>query len=184
VIDDKPRITTEGYDNVLIYEDPSTKDSLVAKPQIVHPRYDAARGEYLWALPEFAENGKIYGLLDEPQTFTTKKTLKKITEFAKYYDELADQENDLIEQDSNSLNNKVQQYLLTLLENYMGYADTSPYKSEYHDVIATLARQLRRYGVSEQNNSYDATIEYYENLYKQYLSDINNYGQAAVNKIS
>jgi hypothetical protein len=37
VIDEKPTLTTEGYDNVLIYTDPLTKATVLGRPKIVSP---------------------------------------------------------------------------------------------------------------------------------------------------
>jgi hypothetical protein len=49
----------------------------------------------------------------------------------------------------------------------MGYTDTTAYKSLYYDVIFTLARQLRRYGVLQRTPTLTSTTEYYQDLYTQ-----------------
>ena len=66
----------------------------------------------------------------------------------------------------------------------MGYTDTTPYKEQYRDIIFTLARQLRKYNVDQRPSSMATTINYYEELYLQYSSDIADYGKAVSAKIS
>ena len=181
VIDDKPTITTDGYNNILIYTDPLSKNVTIAKPKIVTPKKNK-KGEYVWLLPESAEKGKIYGLLDESKIFTFKKPLEDMADFERYYDDLVDKENVLISKDS--LPESIKNYLFILLEKYMGYDDTTLYKTRYRDVVFTLARQLSRYDNATKQGSLSTTLEYYEALYNQYMSDIDNYGTAIVNKIS
>lgn len=153
VIDEKPTITVEGYDNVLIYTDPSTNNTTIAKPKIIE------------SLPEFAESGKIYGLLDEPQDFTFKETVEDMNEFATYYNNFAKEENTLIEEDytDNSLDE-----LYALLENYMSYEDTTPYKSRYSDIVFTLARQIEKYCDGSKRDPNNSTKKYYIDLKEQY----------------
>lgn len=47
VIDEKPTISEEGYDNVLIYTDPSTGTSSLAKPIIIAPKYNSIEKKYI-----------------------------------------------------------------------------------------------------------------------------------------
>ena len=98
VIDNKPTITIDGYDNVLIYTDPLTKNVTIAKPKIITPKLQS--GQYVWLLPEFAKDGEIYGLLEEPQTIVSKKSLKNMDDFAAEYEKLVNQENSLIESEN------------------------------------------------------------------------------------
>jgi len=181
VIDDKPTITPEGYDNILIYTDPLTGDTTIAKPKIITPIKSGEK--WIWSLPEFAEDGTIYGLLDEPQVIDVKKTLKDMNDFAFSYNNLVDQESNLINIDNSfNLTKSVEDYLFTLLENYMGYPDTSPYKKEYRDIIFTLARQLRRYNVNKRQSLLSTTTEYYEDLYSTYILDVSEYSDIVSDK--
>jgi len=171
VIDSKPTITVEGYDNVLIYTDPVNKDTTITKPIIVDPKLN--KGEYVWTLPEFGESGKIYGLFDEPQTYTFKKSLKGMDDFEYHYNNFVENENNLITEErtfvlnSNKTNNDDNKnYLFALLERYMGYTDNSTYKERYRDIIFTLARQLRRYSMTKEASS--STLVYYQDLYTSY----------------
>lgn len=183
VIDDKPEIALDGYNNILMYTDPLTGDTTIASPKIVEPTKSGA--QWTWSLPEFAESGVIYGLLDEPQNHIIKKTLRDMNDFADTYNALVKQENDLITADeSYTLTADVGNYLFALLENYMGYEDTAPYKEEYRDVIFTLARQLRRYKIAKRPSSLITTVEYYEALYSWYMTEISNYGEVVSERIA
>ena len=183
VIDDKPTITTEGYNNVLVYTDPTSGDTTIAQPKLITPTKVGEK--WVWSLPEFAEDGAIYAILDEPQTFTFKKSLKDMNDFATSYNALVDTENALINQDKNHLlTQEMEDYFFALLETYMGYTDTTPYKEEYRDTIFTLARLLRQYNVNKRQSSLSTTVEYYEDLYLQYSSDIADYGKNVSSKIS
>ena len=135
-------------------------------------------------LPETAEDGKIYGLLDEPQTLTYKKALKDMSDFAAYYDNFVDKENTLINQEEEfTPTEEMINYLVSLLETYMGYVDSTKYKEQYRNIIFTLARQLRRYNVSGLT-PLTSTKEYYNDLYNQYSLDIDFYGTVITEKIS
>ena len=181
VIDDKPTITADGYDNILIYTDPLSHNTTIASPKIITPVQ--SNQEWTWSLPEFAEDGQIYGLLDEPQTFTFKKILKDMNDFATSYDSFINQENDLgNNENSYSLTEDIENYLFNLLEKYMGYNDTSSYKKKYRDVIFTLARQLCRYNVNKRASSLETTIEYYEDLYSVYILDVSEYSEVVSDK--
>ena len=185
VIDDKPTLTTDGYDNVLVYEDPDSGAITLTKPKIIDPEYNTSKGRYNWLLPEFGEDGKVYGLLEELQTISLDKQISKMEDFAIYYDKLVNEENSLITKDNGfGLTAEVRSYLFALLENYMGYVDMTPYKEQYVEIISTLARQLRRYNVPKQQSAFSTTIDYYESLYRKYLEDISNYGTAITDRIS
>ena len=182
VIDEKPTITTEGYNNILIYTDPITGATNITSPKIIEPV--KINNQWTWVLPETAEDGKIYGLLDEPQTLTYKKALKDMSDFAAYYDNFVDQENTLINQEEEfTPTEEMINYLVSLLETYMGYVDSTKYKEQYRNIIFTLARQLRRYNVSGLT-PLTSTKEYYNDLYNQYSLDIDFYGTVITEKIS
>lgn len=184
VIDDKPTITQNGYDNILIYTD-SLNNTTITRPEIIEPIYDSVTKKYSWSLPEFADGNKIYGLLDEPKELILKKQLKKMEDFEECYNNLATKENILISKDNQYvLTDEIKEYLFALLENYMGRVDSTAYKTQYREIISTLARQLNRYNVQKQHSSLSTTIEYYENLYSQYMLDIGTYGQDVVDMIS
>lgn len=134
-------------------------------------------------MPEFAEDGKIYGLLDEAQIHTFTTALNNISNFDLYYNDLVDAENTLSAEDI-GLTAETRNYLFTLLERYMGYTDNSAYKEQYRKTIFTLARQLHRYNSPKQDPQLDTTLEYYEALYGQYILDIANYGSKAKSYIS
>ena len=180
VIDDKPTITTDGYNNILMYTDPLTGNTTITKPNIITPKL--VNSNWTWSLPEFAADGEIYGLLDEPQTHVFTRPLKSMDDFGTYYNELVSQENSYIQNDTYSLISNVKQDLFTLLENHMGYTDTTPYKEQYRDVIFSLARQLKRYNVAKQTPT-STTIAYYTSLYNKFTSDISNYGTAIQDRI-
>lgn len=182
VIDDKPTITEDGFDNTLIYEDPLTNTTTIAKPKIITPTQ--INNQWKWLLPEFAEDGKIYGLLDEPKIITYKKTLSDMNDFATYYDNLVALENSYIAQDITPITTEVKNYLFDLLERYMSYTDTTKYKNIYRDVIFTLVRQLRRYNVDKKTPDLSSTSDYYEALYAAYILDKTDYGSAVIDKIS
>ena len=166
VIDDKPSIKSSGYDNVLIYTDPTTGDTTLGMPEIIE-------GNDNWLLPEFAEDGKIYGLLDEPQTYIFKQPIRDMENFANYYNNLANVENNLISQDI--LNSDEIEYLFNLLKRYMGYKDDTVFKQIYCDIIFSLSRQLERYHLEKISLTEEDNIikEYYIDLYNQFDSTTN-----------
>ena len=172
VIDNKPTITAEGYDNVLMYMDPLTKNVTITKPKIVTPKLQS--NKYVWLLPENAKDGEIYGLLEEPQTLTFKKTLIDMDDFATEYFNLATEENNLITQENNFSSNASKNDLISLLENYMSYEDKSRYKDQYYEVIITLARQLKRYSVTNIT-PLQTTLNSLQTLFNNFKSDANTY---------
>ena len=174
VIDEKPSLTTTGYDNILIYTDPINGNATLAKPKIVTPIL--SNNEYTWTLPEFAKDGEIYGLLDEPKIYTYKRPLVDMLEFAECYNNFVTQENNLIAiDDEYDLTEDVKISLINLLEKYMGYIDNSSYKTQYNDIVLTLARQLQKYNIPKQTPN-ALTVQYYTDLYNQFESDVNTYG--------
>ena len=174
VIDDKPTINLEGYDNILMYTDPLTNNMTITKPEIVTPQKDSSQ-EYKWILPEFAEDGKIYGLLEEPKDFIYKKTLTDMNDFAVEYNNLVNEENSLISEDGeiiqDSLNETVKDYLFNLLETYMEYDDFVAYKPKYRDTIFTLVRRLHQYSFTKKA-PLPTTTDYYDELYTRYGVDM------------
>lgn len=185
VIDEKPTITNEGFDNILIYEDPSANITTMTKPKIIAPTQNG--NEWKWILPEFAEEGKIYGLLDESKIITYKKTLTDMNDFATAYNTLVALENAQIAQDNTyaaSVTTEVKNYLFDLLEKYMSYFDDTKYKDTYRDIIFTLVRQLRRYNADKKTPALSSTSDYYEALYTSYILDKTDYGAAIADRIS
>jgi hypothetical protein len=47
VIDDKPKVAATGYDNILVYTDPSSGSTTLIKPKIAHPTYNSKEHKYI-----------------------------------------------------------------------------------------------------------------------------------------
>jgi len=101
-------------------------------------------------------------------------------DFSEHYSVLVNQENSLIQEDHYILPD-VKENLYTLLENYMGDTDTTSYKEQHRDVIFTLARQLKQYGI-ENRESTNVAKQYYGSLYGKFKEDVLNYGTNVSNK--
>jgi hypothetical protein len=94
-----------------------------------------------------------------------------MSHFQVYYNELVLKENEAINKEKQYiLEDDVKQYLFSLLEDYMSYEDNTPYKKQYENVVRTLSRQLRRYGVPRQA-SRQTTKAYCSSIYNQTNTD-------------
>ena len=151
VIDDKPEINTEGFSNILIYKDPITNNYTVGKPIICTPTQEDEQSPWVWSLPDTASDGTIYGLLDEPQLFSFKKKMKKMSEFSKYYNNIALKEQNLKQRETKkTFKLSEANSLIDILENYLYLTvneDVSIGDSQcliYEAEITALAKRLWR----------------------------------------
>ena len=135
----------------MIYKDPITNNYTVGKPIICTPTQEDEQSPWVWSLPDTALDGAIYGLLDEPQLFSFKKKMKKMSEFSRYYNNIVLKEQNLKQQETKKTFKLLEaNSLIDILENYLYLTineDVSIGDSQcliYEAEITALAKRLWR----------------------------------------